>query len=64
MDETLELEQDNMNHIIPIEVVVEFVENCPKEIINKINKNLSIVDFKNGDVLHFIKHIAKGMVQI
>lgn len=64
IDGVLEFEHSNISHIMPIEVVVEFVENSPKTIETQINSKLSIIDFKNGNILDFIEHIAKGIIQI
>lgn len=62
--EIVELEHEDFKHIIPVEVVIEFIEKSPENIRSKVNKTLSVIDFNNGNVLDFIEYLAKGMVQI
>ena len=63
MEKEIIVEDGKMiKHYIPVDVIVEYVENCPANIVNKINKTLSAIDFQNGDVMHFIKHLGEGMV--
>lgn len=64
MDEILEFEENGVNNTMPIEVVVEFIENCPKNIVNQVNKKLSIIDFHNGDVMNFVEHLARGITHV
>ena len=49
---------------MPIEVVVEFIENCPKNIVNQVNKKLSFIDFHNGNVMNFVEHLARGITHV
>ena len=44
--------------------VITFVENSSKEVISNVNSKLSEVEFKNGDILDFIKYLALGMIQV
>lgn len=50
------------NHI-DIEVVIEYVQNITDPAIQKtIKDNFVKIDFFNGDVYHFFKHMAQGIV--
>lgn len=49
---------------LTLENVVEFVENMPKVMQEKIKATLVQIDHKNGDVMHFFTYIAKGMVTL
>jgi hypothetical protein len=50
-------------HMIDSEVVIEAVLNAPSEEQEKIAAIIRQIDFKNGDVNHFLKHLAKGLVE-
>ena len=46
------------------ENVVEFVVGLPKEMQIEIKTKLVYIDFKNGDVFHFLHYIAEGMAKL
>lgn len=52
-----------VTHMIDSEVVIEAVLNAPPEEQEKISAILRQIDFRNGDVNHFLKHLAKGLVE-
>jgi hypothetical protein len=60
----LEVEHSEMTHFVEYEVLIEFIKSLPKEQKNKIKETFVMIDFKNGDCLHFLNHLAKGMVSI
>ena len=41
--------------------VVQAMHDAPKWEADEIQKTLVMIDFKNGDVLHFIAHLAKAL---
>jgi len=43
--------------------VVEFMLGLSKDDQEAIKKKLVQIDFFNGDVMHFLKFIARGMVK-
>ena len=45
--------------MIPVEVVVEFMENADRATQTKMRNTLIQIDFKNGNVMHFITYVAK-----
>lgn len=64
MDHTLEFEVEGLNHSMPVEVVVEFIENLPSEIRSNIKNQFSKIDFLNGDLLDYVTFLANGIVQL
>jgi hypothetical protein len=60
--ESWEIEADGVTHFIDSDVVVEAVLNCPTEEQKKIAEVIRQIDFKNGNVNDFLKHLAKGLV--
>ena len=47
-----------MNYI-PLHIIVDTICNMDKVNQNKCVSNLTAIDFKNGDVMHFFTYIAK-----
>ena len=43
--------------------VLELVYNSPRNIQAKIIKTFVQIDFQNGNIMHFIKYLAKGMAK-
>ncbi len=42
--------------------LIEFIERMPEH-HPQIRKTLVMIDFKNGDVFHYLKFLAEGMVE-
>ena len=65
-EHTFEIKSEGMfgNHFVPIEVVIEFILSLDRPTQEQIVKTLVMIDFKNGNVLHFLEYITKGMVQL
>ena len=60
LDTVLEVEgADYGTNFIPVECVVEFMENADRATQTKMRNTLIQIDYKNGNVLHFITYIAK-----
>lgn len=56
---------DLEGHIgLTLQNVVEFIDNMPKAMQDKVRATLVEIDYKNGDVMHFFHYIAKGMVTL
>ena len=49
-------------HYMTVEVVIEAIENAPASEQKAIKDIFSKIDFMNGDLMHFIEHLAKGLV--
>tara|TARA_B110000467_G_scaffold43006_1_gene39514 strand:+ start:497 stop:733 length:237 start_codon:yes stop_codon:yes gene_type:complete len=60
LDTVLEVEgADYGTNFIPVECVVEFMENADRATKVKMRNILNKIDFQNGDVMHFINYLAK-----
>lgn len=53
---------DGMTHILDTDVVIEAIHNAPASEQTQIAAMLRKIDFKNGDVNHFLKFLAQQMV--
>lgn len=49
-------------HDMSVENVIEFIENSPQDIQDKIRNTMSLIDYKDGDLMDYIYYIAQGMV--
>lgn len=52
------------DHTIPLLVLIEFIENLDPNSQKKIRETLVRIDFQNGNILHFFKFLAEGMVKL
>ena len=50
-------------NIIPYGVVIEHIKETSPEEQKKIKEILVEIDFKNGDVRHFLRHLGKDIVR-
>jgi hypothetical protein len=44
------------------EMLVDYIDGA-KEYHAQIKKTLVVIDFKNGDVFHYLDYLAKGMIE-
>jgi len=59
LEETFSLEDCAQNyHVIPYGVIVEHIKIAPKNEQAEIRSIIVRLDFKNGDVRHFLRHLA------
>lgn len=43
--------------------LIDFVGQMPQDITDPIRYNLIEIDFKNGDVFDYLKHLVEGMAK-
>jgi len=48
-------------NIMPLQMVVDAIIKAPKHEQKGIRNTLVKIDFLNGDVMHFIKHLAQAL---
>lgn len=63
MDTVIEVAGESGMNFIPLECIVEFILNLDKVNQRKCVSNLTAIDFKNGDVMHFFKYIGKYLAK-
>ena len=44
-------------------MLVDWIAEAAKPYHGQIRKTLVMIDFKNGDVFHYLRHLAAGMVE-
>ena len=61
LERTFEFEDQNGFNMMPVGCVVEAVMGCSAKEQAQIKTVLVKIDFANGDVYHFLNHLAKGL---
>ncbi len=56
-----EFELDGQTHVMPYAVVIEAMHGCPASEKKGIKNMLVKIDFANGDVLDYLRHLGKGL---
>lgn len=60
-EEILEVEGTLGNNFIPVRALADSFKVTNRKNQNEIKNVLVMIDFKNGDVRHFLKHMAKAI---
>lgn len=61
---SLDTEVKIEGHIgLTYENLVEFLEECDEDIQNQVRATLVEIDFKYGDVFHYLDFLVKGMLK-
>jgi hypothetical protein len=63
LQDTFDVEGKNGLNIISYGVIVEHIKISTKQEQEKIKNIIVNIDFKNGDVLHFFRHLGKAVAQ-
>jgi len=50
-------------NLMPVQAVVDAIESTGDVEQAQIKETLIIIDFKNGDPLHYIRHLAQAIAQ-
>jgi hypothetical protein len=61
LEQNLYVEGASGLNIIPVGVVVCAMKEASSTEQAGIQNTLTVIDFKNGDPLHFVKHIAQAL---
>jgi hypothetical protein len=63
-NELYEIDHDGVMHFIDTETIITMIKRCGDEEKRKIVDILEEIDYKNGDIQHFLKHLAIGFVKM
>jgi hypothetical protein len=62
--ELFEIKHNNMMHFMDTENVIDLIRNAPPHEKREIQKILIRIDFRNGNVNDFLKHLATSYIQL
>lgn len=60
-EQTLSVNGDSGLNLIPVGVVVDAIKGASRAEQAQIKNTLVAIDFRNGDALHFVKHLAQAL---
>lgn len=60
-EQIIEVEGAGGMNMIPVECVLETIKSALSHEQKEIKNIFVKIDFANGDILHFIKHLARAM---
>jgi len=60
-DMDLSIEGPSGLNIMPLQMVIDAIIGAPKHEQKGIRNTLVKIDFHNGDVMHFINHLAQAL---
>jgi len=63
LDQPINVEGESGLNFMTVENIVQFMKVTSAGEQKAIKNTFVMIDFKNGDVLHFIKHLAQGVAQ-
>ena len=65
LNDTITKLEDKGHFGVTYKMLVDFiVKKLPKNLKNEIRDKLTYIDFKNGDVFHYLDFLAIGMVTV
>lgn len=63
LEQVLEVEGPSGTNWIPVACLLDVMKQAPKHEQAGIKTMIVKIDFRNGDVLHYFKHLAKAIAQ-
>ena len=60
-DRAIEVEGASGLNVMPLEILTDAIKAAPAAEQAQIKNTLVMIDFKNGDVMHFFNHLAKAI---
>lgn len=61
--QTWDIEHNGTLHMVESEHIIKVIKVASKEEQAKIKNIIVAIDFKNGDVNHFLEHLANGYIK-
>ena len=60
---SIQFDDENGNfNIMPVKIILDAIKSTTKEEQAQIKNTIVQIDFKNGNVLDYFKHLAKALV--
>lgn len=61
LETIIEIPGESGVNLIPVKCVLDTIKSTSKKEQKEIKKIFVMIDFKNGDILHFVKHLAQAI---
>jgi len=59
-----EIEYNDTVHFVEQDVLITFLKSMPDDLKKKVKSTFVMIDFKNGDCVHYLKHLAESMIAV
>ena len=63
INESVFIEDGQITHQVRIKTIIKFITKLDNQSQLDVYKKFEMIDFINGNVMHFIKFIATGMIK-
>lgn len=63
IDQQFSVTVDGMTHFMEVSQIIDLLEQAPGSEQATAKKTFSIIDFKNGDLMHYIKFLAEAFIK-
>lgn len=61
LEQTLEVEGPSGTNFMPASMVVDAIKNAGHNERPAIRQTFQKIDFHNGDIMHFVRHLAQAL---
>ncbi len=62
LNEVISIEHDGILHFVEVTLLLEVIENASEKEKEQIKNTFSIIDFKNGNLMHYLKFLAEAYI--
>ncbi|MDM5205343.1 hypothetical protein [Cytobacillus kochii] len=62
LNEVIFIEHDGVLHFVEVTFLLEVIENASQREKEQIKNTFSIIDFKNGNLMHYLKFLAEAYI--
>lgn len=64
MDERMVLNHGDQTHIMDIPFMIEYLSTLPKNQKARIQHNFMMIDYQNGNIMHFMNYLAQSYLKV
>lgn len=62
LDEVISIEHNGYQHIVEVAYLLELIESTNEKDREHIKNTFSIIDFRNGNLMHYLKFLANAYI--
>ncbi|MFT9494348.1 MULTISPECIES: hypothetical protein [Bacillota] len=62
LDEVIPIEHNGFQHIVEVGYLLELIENASEKEREQIKNAFSLIDYRNGDLMHYLKFLAGAYI--
>jgi hypothetical protein len=62
LNEVIFVEHNGFQHIVEVSFLLEVIENASESEKEQIKNTFSLIDFKNGNLMHYLKFLTETYI--